>query len=112
MSRRAAGLWAWVLQRATAIYLGLLLPWLLLHFLFSPPTDADTWRAWVAQPLIGMALSLGLLSLLAHAWVGVRDIFIDYVHPLAIRLTLLGLTAFGLLACAVWGLQIIFLTRI
>lgn len=111
MSRRAAGLWAWLMQRISSIYLMLLLPTLLAHFLFTPPADGAAWRSWVSQPGIVILLSLGLFSLLMHAWVGLRDIFIDYLPPLAIRLPLLTLTAFGLLACAVWGLQILLLVN-
>ncbi len=112
MSRRASGFRAWVLQRITALYLVLLFPYLMWHFLLTPPADVYAWRNWIAQPIISIALSLGLLSILLHAWVGVRDIFVDYVKPLWLRLTLLAVTAFGLLACGMWGTQLIFLTRI
>lgn len=112
MSRRASGFGAWVLQRITGIYLIFLFPYLLMYFLFTPPADIDEWRSWIAQPIISIALSLGLLSMLLHAWVGVRNIYIDYVRSLSLRVSLLTLTAFGLLACGMWGTQLIFLTRI
>jgi succinate dehydrogenase / fumarate reductase membrane anchor subunit len=112
MSRRSSGLQAWVVQRVSAIYLALLFPYLILHFLCAAPADIEAWRGWIAQPLISLALALGLVSLLLHAWVGVRDIFFDYVHPFGLRLSLLVLTAFGLLACGLWGLQILFLTHL
>lgn len=112
MSRHASGFRAWVMQRITAIYLLLLFPYLLFHFIYTPPADLHAWRSWIAQPWISTALSLGLISIMLHAWVGVRDIFIDYIHPLPLRLLLLALTAFGLIACGIWGTQLIFMTRI
>lgn len=112
MSRYASGMRAWIFQRLTAIYLMLFLPWLILHFAFSAPQDALALKGWLAQPMISLAVLLGLSSLLLHAWIGVRDILIDYVKPFGLRLTLLTLTAFGLIACGVWGLQLVLLTRI
>jgi succinate dehydrogenase / fumarate reductase membrane anchor subunit len=41
-----------------------------------------------------------LLSVLYHAWIGVRDIYMDYIQPVAIRLTLHTLTVLALVACA------------
>lgn len=112
MSRRATGFRAWVLQRATALYLMLWLPYLMIHFLFFPPADLETWRSWIAQPIISITLAIGLYSIILHAWVGLRDIYIDYIKLLSLRLTLLMGTAFGLVACAIWGTQLIFMTRV
>ena len=111
MSRLASGLKAWAIQRVSAIYLGLLFPYLLLHFLISAPANAQAWRDWVAQPLVSLALALGLIALILHAWVGLRDIFFDYIHPLGLRVALLSLTATGLLACGLWGLRILLLVQ-
>lgn len=108
MSRRATGLRAWFLQRATAIYLLFFIVILLQHLIVNPPQDFGAWQGWVAQPLIGLGLLLFFASLLLHAWVGFRDVLIDYVHPTAIRITLLTLLGFVLFGCALWVLQIIF----
>jgi succinate dehydrogenase / fumarate reductase membrane anchor subunit len=109
MSRRATGLRAWFVQRATAIYLLLFIVYMLQHMIISPPQAFSAWQGWVAQPLVGLGLLLFFASLLLHAWVGFRDVLIDYVHPSAIRVTLLTLVAFVLVGCALWVLQIIFM---
>jgi len=46
-------------------------------------------------------------ALLAHAWVGVRDVLIDYVHAMAIRAALLGLVGLSLTAMGVWVVRIL-----
>lgn len=112
MSRYASGMRAWIFQRLTALYLMVFLPWLILSFTLNPPADSLGLKSWMAQPLVSLALLLGLFSLLLHAWVGIRDILIDYIKPFAVRLTLLTLAAFGLIACGAWGLQLVLLTRI
>ena len=50
---------------------------------------------------------VALLALLYHAWIGVKDIWLDYVKPVWVRLTLQTLTVLWLLACAVWSVQIL-----
>ena len=105
MSRGAQGLRAWLAQRISAVYLGAVTPLLLGYFLFFTPSNHQQWSQFVAQPLVAICLALYVLALLMHAWVGVRDVLIDYVHPLSIRLTLLASIAFLLLGCGLWALR-------
>ena len=112
MSRQASGLRAWVLQRITAIYLGLFIVYLLMVSLSGGPNGFDAWRAWVAQPAVTLGLLLFVVALLIHCWVGVRDVLIDYVHPLGIRVLLLSLFAIGFIASGLWVFQAIFLARL
>ena len=48
-------------------------------------------------------------ALLAHAWVGLRDVILDYVRPAALRLSLLGLLALALATLGVWFIRIVWL---
>ncbi|KAA3626349.1 MAG: succinate dehydrogenase, hydrophobic membrane anchor protein [Proteobacteria bacterium] len=108
MSRKAHGLRAWVAQRVSAIYLGLFVLYVVFHFLTSAPASFVEWKAWMADPLVGVLWVLAMFSLLLHAWVGIRDVFLDYVNPLGLRLALLGLTAFALLGYGVWAARVLF----
>jgi succinate dehydrogenase / fumarate reductase membrane anchor subunit len=111
VSRVASGLKAWVVQRTTAVYLAVFATYLVLHFLVAPPSDYDAWRQWVARPLVSVGFLLFLPALLAHAWVGIRDVLIDYVKPIGLRVLLLSLFAFVFLACGLWALQALFVLR-
>ena len=110
--RRASGLRAWVVQRVSALYLALFAFWVLGLFAFHPPRDAGAWRALLADPVMGVAAGLFFLALLLHAWVGVRDVVIDYVHPPAVRLAVLILLAAGLLACGLWAARVLLLAAL
>lgn len=112
MSRRASGLKAWVIQRITAIYIGLFSLVLLGHFVFNPPADHAAWQAWVASPAVALGLLVYVVTLIAHAWVGVRDVLIDYVKPIGLRVGLLSLFALTFLASALWAIQAIYLARL
>ena len=103
MSRQASGLKAWVIQRVTAIYVGLFILYLLGTLLFAVPQGYAQWHAWFAAPVMSIATLVFVVSVLLHAWVGIRDVLIDYIKPIAIRATLLALLAIALLACGLWA---------
>ncbi len=111
MSRQASGLRAWALQRISAAYLGLYFIYMLGHFSFSAPDSFQAWQSYVADPGVTIGMLLFFVSLLIHAWVGIRDVLIDYVHPIMARVTLLTFFGAGLIASGLWITQVIFLAR-
>ena len=50
---------------------------------------------------------LFVLSLLYHAWVGVRNIFMDYVKDLGVRLVLDVVAILALITYGVWAAHIL-----
>jgi succinate dehydrogenase / fumarate reductase membrane anchor subunit len=93
---------AFVVQRLSALVLLAFVAAAALRIaLGSPPTLAE-WQAWTAQPLAAATLALLAAALFAHAWVGIRDVLLDYVKPLALRLGLLAAAALALLLLAGW----------
>jgi succinate dehydrogenase / fumarate reductase, membrane anchor subunit len=44
---------------------------------------------------------------LQHVWVGMRDIWMDYVKALSVRMALYIFTIVWLVACAGWSLQVL-----
>jgi succinate dehydrogenase / fumarate reductase membrane anchor subunit len=112
MTRPVHGLRAWALQRLSAVYLFAFVIYLLTHFAISPPADYAAWRAWVAQPAVGVAFALCFMMLLVHAWVGMRDVLMDYARPVGLRAVLLVAVGFGLLLCGVWAARILVLAAV
>lgn len=107
MTRTLSGLRALLVQRASAIYMLFFIPFLLLHCMLDPPDSYQSWREWITGPLVGVAASVFFAALLMHAWVGVRDVILDYVHPIAIRALALAMLGFGLVGVAVWVMRIL-----
>lgn len=96
MKRTFSGLQAWLVQRFTAVWMLCFLVFVLLHVTLHPAPSFAEWRAWVASPFVQFSAALFFLSLFLHAWVGLRDVVLDYVRPLALRLALLASLAFAL----------------
>lgn len=97
----------WLLQRITAIYLGVYLLYVLGHFWLHPRPDYVEWRAWLAHPLIAICNTAFVFALLLHGWVGLRDVVLDYIHHLGLRLVTLTLIAFLLMGCGLWAAHIL-----
>ncbi|MDP1929709.1 MAG: succinate dehydrogenase, hydrophobic membrane anchor protein [Thiobacillus sp.] len=104
-----SGTGSWLLQRATAVVLALALPGLMSYFLAAMPLDFAGWQALFAPLWLRELMLLTSLALALHAWVGMRDIFMDYVHPVGLRLALYLLVIVTLaasvayLAAVLWG---------
>lgn len=100
--RLFSGQRAFVLQRLTALVLLAYVAGAALRLAFGAPIALEQWRESAARPMGAALIALLAAALLLHAWVGVRDIVLDYVHPLGARLALLGATAAGLVLLGLW----------
>jgi len=96
------GTGTWLLQRATAVVLALALPVLTACFLTALPFDFVSWQALFAPLWLRVLLLLTVLALALHAWVGMRDIFMDYVHHTGLRLALVLTVIVTLAGSVVW----------
>ena len=100
------GLAGFVGQRITSVVLTL---WVLLvgvSALFGP-LSYETWAGLFAPLWMKIITAVALASLLYHAWIGVRNIWMDYVRPFWARLLLQTITVVWLIACGIWSVQIL-----
>jgi succinate dehydrogenase / fumarate reductase membrane anchor subunit len=74
----------------------------LARFAADTPASYEAWRSWIGADGMRIAIALFVAAVLLHAWVGLRDVAMDYVHPPALRIGLLALLAAGLAAAAAW----------
>jgi succinate dehydrogenase / fumarate reductase membrane anchor subunit len=106
--RASSGLRSWLMQRLTAVYIVLFL--VVFAVLWGgEPISFVAWRAWVAHPAVNIALLLFIFSVLTHAWIGGRDVVMDYVKSVAARYVLLIGFGLGLVIMGLWSLRIILL---
>ncbi len=107
MKRPVSGLRAWLVQRASAVYMLLFLLYLLAHLLIDRPHGYGPWRDWVLSTPVSLGASVFFGALLVHAWVGLRDVTLDYVKPAAARAGVLAALVFALAAAGLWVLRIL-----
>ncbi|NDH56138.1 MAG: succinate dehydrogenase, hydrophobic membrane anchor protein, partial [Burkholderiaceae bacterium] len=94
-------------QRVTAMVMVVFTLVLLVSYLISGNPSYDGWAGLFANQFMKVLTLLALLSVFYHAWIGVRDIWMDYVKPLGIRLSLQVLTVLWLIGCAAYAIQIL-----
>ena len=107
MNSRSDGLRSWLIQRLSAIYIVFYLIYLFVSLSGFQTFDYSSWHAWVSLTANKVLLLLFFLSLLLHAWVGIRDVVIDYAHGFSIRFLVLTAIIGAMLAMAIWLLLII-----
>ena len=104
------GLRDWLGQRVTAIVMAVYSLIVGAWVLIEPPLNFGAWKTMFASGWMRIATLLFIVSLLLHAWVGVRDIVMDYVKPTWLRLCLHVVVILVLLAYAGWSVQILWKT--
>ena len=97
-----SGTGSWLLQRASAVVLAFALPGLLVYVLAALPLDHAGWRALFAPLWLRVALLLTAAALALHAWVGMKDILMDYVRPTGLRLALYLVVVVVLAGSVAW----------
>lgn len=112
MTQHTHGLWTWVLQRMSAVYLAGFLVYLIIHFLPGGAHSYDQWQAWLSRPLVNICAAGFILALLVHGWVGMRDVVLDYIHPVALRLAVLGAVGLVLAGSGLWALRSLLLVTV
>ncbi|MCF8151015.1 MAG: succinate dehydrogenase, hydrophobic membrane anchor protein [Burkholderiaceae bacterium] len=101
------GLMDWLAQRVTGVLMAIYTVIIFAAMLGGATASREAWQAFMANGFIRFITFLFIISLCYHAWVGVRDIWMDYVNPAAMRVILHVLTLLALVGYAGWAVQII-----
>ncbi|OYU99828.1 MAG: succinate dehydrogenase, hydrophobic membrane anchor protein [Burkholderiales bacterium PBB5] len=97
----------WLSQRATAVVMALFTLVLLLQVIFGGPLGYDSWSGIFAQQWMKVLTLVVIVSLAWHAWVGMRDVWMDYIKPVGMRLLAQVFTIVWLVGCAGWAVQVL-----
>jgi len=101
------GLRDWLAQRITAVIMAVYSVIAVFVLLTGRPISYAVWRDLFAQGWMRVATLLFMASLAWHAWVGVRDILMDYVKPAGLRLALEVMVLLTIAAYVGWTIQIL-----
>ncbi len=97
----------WLSQRVTAALMAIFTLVLVVQVLLPGPMSYDKWAGIFATQWMKLLTFTVIVALLWHAWVGLRDIWMDYIKPVGVRLVLQVATIVWLLGCAGWAVQVL-----
>ncbi len=101
------GLRDWLAQRITAVLMALFTLAVIVQVLLPGEMGYDKWAGMFSHQWMKVLTFVVIVSLAYHAWVGMRDVWMDYVKPVAIRLALQVFTLVWLTGCAGWAIQVL-----
>ena len=101
------GLKDWLAQRVTGVVMAVYTLIILAAALGGATASREAWQAFMTNGFIRFISFLFIVSLCYHAWVGIRDIWMDYLNSAALRVILHVLTLLALIGYAGWAVQII-----
>ncbi len=101
------GLKDWLGQRITAVVMAVYTLIFAVGVLSMGEFSYDNWRALFAGGFMRFASFLFFASLMYHAWVGVRDIYMDYIKPTGVRVVLHAVTLLLLIGYLGWAAQVL-----
>src|SRR5438552_10184862 len=101
------GLRDWLSQRVTAALMALFTLAVIVQVLLPGELGYDKWAGIFSKQWMKLLTFTVIVSLLVHAWVGMRDIWMDYVKSVGARLALQVGTIVWLVGCAGWAIQVL-----
>ncbi len=106
------GLRPWLIQRISAVYIVIYVAYLAFSMVGATDVGFASWRAWLFHPFNTIATGLFVPALLLHAWIGVRDIILDYVHNTLARMIAFSLVIAVLAGSGLWSAKILLLSAV
>lgn len=99
----------WLIQRITAVIMVIFSlvigTVILVHGKFS----YEEWKLLFASQPIRILTLLFFLSIFYHAWIGIRDVLMDYLKPVSIRLGLQTVVVVLLIIYTIWAISILWM---
>lgn len=102
------GLRDWLIQRLTAVVLGIYTITMAIFWFSHPSMDYATWHNFYACPWIKVLNLVAWLSLVLHAWIGLWTVTTDYIKCTRLRLTIQALICLILLGLFFWSVLVFF----
>lgn len=99
-----SGTRAWSVQRITAIYMLAYMVAVGVCLAIHGTPSFALWRHLMSSSIAAVPTFAFFTALLLHLWVGLRDVILDYVHPLVVRVLLLSVIVCGIVALEGWVL--------
>lgn len=102
------GLRDWLAQRVTGVLMAMFTVLVLAQVLFTKGSlDYVKWAGIFSSQWMKTLTFCAILAMLYHAWVGMREIAMDYLKPMYLRLAVEVFAIVWLVGCAGWAIQVL-----
>jgi succinate dehydrogenase / fumarate reductase membrane anchor subunit len=101
------GIRDWLMQRITAVIMLVYTVLLIVFMLQASQGGYANWQRLFSYTWVKVVTSVTFIALLIHAWVGIRDVWMDYIQHLGLRLTMHALTIVWLVASLIYSFQVV-----
>ena len=103
-----SGLRDWLAQRVSALAIVAFTLVLVAQILLtSGPLDYTRWAAIFSSQWMKTLTFTAIVALAWHAWVGAREVLMDYAKPTSLRMVFYMLAIVWLISCAGWAVQVL-----
>jgi|SRR5690625_1216714 len=108
------GMADWLLQRVSAVVLAVYMIGLMGYLVFANDISYDSWKALMGSLPMQIINTVVMLSIVAHAWVGLWTVTTDYLTPTqlgkaatCVRLAVQALMILSFLVLMIWAVAVI-----
>jgi len=104
------GLRPWVIQRVSAVYIVLFIIYAVFSLFTADTIAYKAWNDWLYNPFNTTVVGIFVIAVLFHAWIGMRDVVLDYVHNIMFRIFILAMLVGVLIGSGLWVFRILLLS--
>ncbi|MCY7388613.1 MAG: succinate dehydrogenase, hydrophobic membrane anchor protein [Burkholderiales bacterium] len=97
----------WLAQRVTAVIMLLFSIVIIGYFMLKGGVNYAEWKELFRSQTFRIFVLVFFLSVYYHAWIGIKDVLMDYIKPAGLRITAQVAVLLFLLGCSIWSVTII-----
>ena len=88
LTNKYPGMRLWLSQRLSAVMMAIYIVFLIALLIIQQPTNFESWHDFVSPIWFRLVTLVFFISLFIHAWLGVSDVFKDYIFNKTLRANL------------------------
>ena len=107
------GLGSWLWQRITAVLMligSIVFFGFVAYLALNVNSHMSSWQTAFNCVFVKTVVQIFFVAVLIHAWVGIRDLWMDYIQSTSVRLTLHTLTILWLTGSFIYSIKVIWVS--
>ena len=102
LTNKYPGMRLWLSQRLSAVMMAIYIVFLIALLIIQQPSNFESWHDFVSPIWFRLVTLMFFISLFIHAWLGVSDVFKDYIFNKKLRANLQIIVDILLVVYLIW----------